>query len=219
MSRNRINDGPERRSPAWGAALLKRIRPGFPNAERFVVPGRFIRRMNCSKRFMPRVPACVEDCHCSRLGRAGMAGTVSRPGRHFEAIQATGDRNTNERSHSLRITSMSKYVTSRVPACRERRRRRRLAGSADFSKRSNLRKYETPKSEASIKAGGSECATSGRTYLAIPAVPYRPCTTTLSGIRDHHADSLRVVSYSKSSWVCPLVRGSYVTNLPGVPKC
>ncbi|CAM2068435.1 hypothetical protein SCOR_23900 [Sulfidibacter corallicola] len=52
----------------------------------------------------------------------------------------------------------------------------------------------------------------GHTGRAIPAVPYRPCTTTLSGIRDHHADSLRVVSFSKSSWVCPLVRGSYMTS-------
>ncbi|CAM2069507.1 hypothetical protein SCOR_29310 [Sulfidibacter corallicola] len=39
-----------------------------------------------------------------------------------------------------------------------------------------------------------------------------PGTTTLSGSREQHAGSLRVVSFSKSSWDCPLVRGSLEKN-------
>ena len=46
-----------------------------------------------------------------------------------------------------------------------------------------------------------------------PTWPYRPCTTTLSGSREQHAGSLRVVSFPKSSRAhAPFVRGSYETN-------
>ncbi|CAM2070407.1 hypothetical protein SCOR_33850 [Sulfidibacter corallicola] len=98
---------PTARSPRTPRTLLKQTCLESPNAERFVVPGRFIRRMNLSKRSMIRVPACFED-----------------------------------------------------------RRGSRLAGPADTSKRSTLRRCETPKSEAPIEVGALECATSGRTYLA-----------------------------------------------------
>ena len=88
------------------------------------------------------------------------------------------------------------------PHARKRRKVCRLARWADASKRSRLRRYETPKSEAPIEAGASECV-AGRAGMA------RPCPTALFESREHHIGSLRVVSFPKSSWEpAPLVRGS-----------
>ena len=100
-----------------------------------------------------------------------------------------------------------------VPAFYESRHGSKLAGPADTSKRSRLLKYETPKSEAQIEAGASECATSGLTYLALPALPDDPLR--MPGSPGRHSS---VVSFSKSSEFARWSGALMKTRL-GVPVC